>query len=287
MPKIEINRFVEPIMVEIEGAYSYIHVDIWEPKNPQKVIFLIHDLVGRSDDFIPLGPRLAAMGYRVVAIDLPGRGKSAWLELGQYTGRAYVDVFLSAMRAHWLPQASILGQGWGAMIALLLENVAKLKFSRLLLLDLPQTWSIDADSSLAIWERIIALRAAGETSFWNAVDEIVPRGLKGRSDFMKLVGERARTTDGRLGVSTDPNILQGLRDNAGAVFELENLLSKARPEIWMFQGLNSLAPFQSFKPSIEDADRLRRIRVLRATNISWHSDDLMIPVLGLFHTLGT
>ena len=87
-------------MVEIEGAYSYIHVDIWEPNDPQKVIFLIHDMFGRSDDFIPLGPKLAAMGYRVVAVDLPGRGKSAWLEQSQYTGQAFIEVLLSTMRAH-------------------------------------------------------------------------------------------------------------------------------------------------------------------------------------------
>jgi pimeloyl-ACP methyl ester carboxylesterase len=287
MLNADINCFAEPIMVEIEGAYSYIHVDIWEPSAPQKVIFLIHDMFGRGDDFIPLAPRLAAMGYRVVAIDLPGRGKSAWLEQGQYTGQAFIEVLLSAMRAHWLPDASILGQGWGAMIALLLENVAKLSFSRLLLLDLPQKWSIKTDRSAAIWERIIELRADDETSFWNAVDAIVHRGLKGRRDFMTLVGERARETSGQLGLSTDPGILNGLRDNADAVFDLEKLLSKARPEIWMFQGLRSLAPFQSFHPSFEDTDRLRRIRVLRATNISWHSDDLMAPVLGSFHTLGS
>lgn len=280
MPDLDITVFAEPMMVEIEGAYSYINVDIWEPNDPKKVIFLVHDMVGRSDDFAPLGPRLAAMGYRVVAIDLPGRGKSAWLEQDQYTGLAYVEVLLSAMRAHWLPDASILGQGWGAMVALLLESVAKLKFSKLLLLDLPRKWSIEADSSAAIWEQIIGLRASDEVSFWKAANEIVPQGLTGRGDFMTLVGERARELGGQLGLSVDPNILLGLRKNPDAVFDLAKLLLKARSDIWMFQGLRSLAPYQSFKASTKGSNRLRRIRVLRATNISWNSDDILIPVLG-------
>jgi pimeloyl-ACP methyl ester carboxylesterase len=285
MSGAEINYFVEPIMVEIAGAYSYIHVDVWEPQDPEKVIFLIHDMVGRSDDFIPLAPKLAALGYRVVAVDLPGRGKSAWLEQDQYTGQAYVQVLMSAMKMHWLSDATILGQGWGAMIAVLLESVAKLKFSKLLLLDLPQKWSIDADKSAAIWEKIIALRADDEESFWAAINQIVPRGLKGRGDFMILAGERTRKIGGQLGLSADPKIIAGLRQTPGSAFDLEKRLSKVRAEIWMFQGLRSLAPYQSFKTSIEGSNQLRRMRVLRATNISWKSDDILIPVLGAVHLI--
>ncbi|SFR33153.1 Pimeloyl-ACP methyl ester carboxylesterase [Yoonia tamlensis] len=280
MPDSDIDHFAEPIMVEIDGTFSYVHVDIWEPKEPKKVIFLIHDLVGRSDDFAPLAPRLAALGYRVVAVDLPGRGKSAWLEQDQYTGKAYVEVLLSAMRAHWLPDASILGQGWGAMIALLLETVARLRFSKLLLLDLPQKWSITADQTAALWEQIIVLRAEDETTFWKSVEEIVPRGLTGRRDFMALAGERARDFNGKFGLSADPKVFSAMRQNPDVAFDLEALLSKVRTEILMFQGLRSLAPYRSFRPSVTVAGRLRRIRVLRATNISWKSDDILMPVLG-------
>lgn len=285
MPDGDINYFAEPIMVELNGAYTYIHVVIWEPKLPRKTIFLIHDMFGSSDDFNPLGPRLAAMGYRAVAIDLPGRGKSAWLDQDQYTGLAYVEVLLSAMRAHWLPDASVLGQGWGAMIALLIENVAKLKFSNLLLLDLPKKWSIEADESAAIWEQVIVLRAEDEPSFWKEVDERVPRGLKGRSDFMKLAGERARKIDGQLGLSVDPRIVLGLHKNTVATLDLETPLRKLRTRTYMFQGLRSLAPFQSFRTSSIGSAPLTRVRVLRATNISWKSDDIMIPVLGSIHYL--
>jgi len=108
----------------------------------------------------------------------------------------------------------------------------------------------------------------------------VPKGLKGRDDFMTLAGERAREIGGKFGYTIDPKILLGLRQNTELAFDLEKVLSKVKTKTWLVQGLRSLAPYQAFRTSVQPTKALRRVRTLRATGISWSSDDILVPVLG-------
>src|SRR3954447_11390625 len=42
-----------------------------------RVVTLVHGMIGSTDEWWEVAPRLAERGYRVVAVDLPGHGSSA------------------------------------------------------------------------------------------------------------------------------------------------------------------------------------------------------------------
>src|SRR4051794_7545215 len=100
-------------------------------------VLLVHGVTSSSRTWWRVGPALAAAGYRVVAIDLPGHGRT-----GQWTGEhrfvataARVAGFVEAagLRAADL---AVIGHSWGAMTAAALP-VAGLVPRVLVLLDPP------------------------------------------------------------------------------------------------------------------------------------------------------
>lgn len=60
-----------------EGTHKVVYSD-WGQENAQ-VIMCIHGLTGNGHDFDYLAPNLVECGYRVIAIDLAGRGRSDFL----------------------------------------------------------------------------------------------------------------------------------------------------------------------------------------------------------------
>jgi pimeloyl-ACP methyl ester carboxylesterase len=265
------------MMVEIDGSFSYLHVEVWEPADPRKAIFLIHDLAGRSEDFAPLAPHLAKMGYRVVTLDLPGRGKSAWLPQADYSGAMYVEVLLAVLAEHGMTDTSILGQGWGAMIAVLVQNVSNRKFRQMYLLDLASQWSFASDQSAQLWALLSVIKAEEEKDFWTQVEQVLPPKMPGRPQMMGVIASRARLVNGQYGLSTDPAVFTNLSGIADKKFDLTATLARMHRPTWLFQGMKSLGPRKNFPI---EASHLRRTRVLRATNLLWSSEDILGPVLG-------
>lgn len=63
-----------------------------------KPIFFVHSLLSNSRDYDALGQALAQHGYKCIAIDLPGRGKSDWLGYKKlYKAKNYVPYCLAVI----------------------------------------------------------------------------------------------------------------------------------------------------------------------------------------------
>jgi len=60
-----------------EGGHKIVYSD-WGPEGAQPLI-CIHGLTGNGFDFDYIAPGLVEDGYRVIAVDLPGRGRSDFL----------------------------------------------------------------------------------------------------------------------------------------------------------------------------------------------------------------
>jgi pimeloyl-ACP methyl ester carboxylesterase len=100
-------------------------------------LLLIHGVTASAAIWWRVAPRLAATGRRVVAIDLPGHGRT-----GHWTGRhrfaetaGSVSSFVRAA-AMDRPELQVIGHSWGAMVSAALP-VAGLRPATLVLLDPP------------------------------------------------------------------------------------------------------------------------------------------------------
>ncbi len=70
-----------PDEVRALGPHGYTRIAYveWGPPEATQVVLCVHGLTRNARDFDFLAKRLAARGMRVVAPDLPGRGKSEWV----------------------------------------------------------------------------------------------------------------------------------------------------------------------------------------------------------------
>jgi len=108
----------------------------WGPADGRPLL-LIHGVTSSAANWWRLGPALAATGRRVVAVDLPGHGRTGhWQGHHRFRDNA-TDVVAFAIAAGLArPDLQVVGHSWGAMTAAALP-AAGLRPSTVVLLDPP------------------------------------------------------------------------------------------------------------------------------------------------------
>ncbi|WP_350276173.1 alpha/beta fold hydrolase [Kribbella sp. HUAS MG21] len=76
-----------------------------------RVVLLIHGMLGAATQFHQVGPALAERGYRALAVDLPGHGLAP--PAPDATMEHFVDAVLDAVDA---PPVMAIGHSLGAMV---------------------------------------------------------------------------------------------------------------------------------------------------------------------------
>jgi len=104
-------------------------------------VLALHGWMDNAASFIPLAPHLP--GLDLIALDLPGHGRSPHLPLGaEYTLHAAVHTVLDVADALGWERFSLLGHSMGAGIASLIAAACPQRMQRLVLIDglvLPET----------------------------------------------------------------------------------------------------------------------------------------------------
>lgn len=84
-------------------------------------VICLHGLTRNARDFEDLAPRLAAQGRRVLALDVRGRGGSAWDPVpGHYVSAVYAGDVLALMDAAGISRAVFIGTSMGGLITMVL-----------------------------------------------------------------------------------------------------------------------------------------------------------------------
>lgn len=87
-------------------------------------VVCLHGFTRSSKDFEEVAPRLAANGRRVLALDVRGRGRSAWDPYPEnYQSRVYARDVLTLMDLLGISRAVFIGTSMGGLIAMALAAI--------------------------------------------------------------------------------------------------------------------------------------------------------------------
>jgi len=120
-----IGGFEERIIATVDGLALYARdYPALLPETGLPVICL-HGLTRNSRDFEIVAPRIAALGRRVVAMDMRGRGKSANdPDPAHYVPAVYAQDVLKVMDALSIARAVFLGTSMGGLVTMVLATMA-------------------------------------------------------------------------------------------------------------------------------------------------------------------
>lgn len=134
------------------GKNYRLHYKLWGKNNPaSKTLVCVHGLTGNSMDFKYLGERIAEReGYRVVAIDMAGRGESAYYDDPQdYSFDQYLtdlNALLSNISCTAPASCDWLGVSMGGLLGMIICSQPNSPISKMIAVDIgPKVPQADLD----------------------------------------------------------------------------------------------------------------------------------------------
>jgi pimeloyl-ACP methyl ester carboxylesterase len=117
------------------GFYRVAYAE-WGPSDAEHTVLCVHGVSRNGRDFDFLARTLAEQGVRVVAPDLPGRGRSDWLPSSRhYTDEHYAAVVATLIARLDVAQVDWVGTSLGGYIGMLLASQPGTPIRRLVLND--------------------------------------------------------------------------------------------------------------------------------------------------------
>lgn len=128
-------RFKE-LSVLGHGGFRGLSYAEWGPRNASRTIVCVHGVSRTGRDFDVLARALAEQGARVIAPDLPGRGRSEWLASPtHYTDRAYTSAMGALIARLDVEHIDWIGTSLGGHIGMMLAAERATPIRRLVLND--------------------------------------------------------------------------------------------------------------------------------------------------------
>ena len=108
----------------------------WGPPDAEQVVVCVHGLTRNGRDFDFLARRLAAKGMRVLAPDLPGRGKSEWAPIAaDYATPLYLAAMAAVIARSGAKEVDWIGTSLGGHIGMEMAALEGAPIRRLVLND--------------------------------------------------------------------------------------------------------------------------------------------------------
>lgn len=214
---LSIGGFEERVVATVDGLALYARD--YAPLAPETgaPVICLHGLTRNSRDFEVIAPRIAALGRRVLAPDMRGRGKSANdPDPAHYVPAVYAQDVLALMDRLAIPRAVFIGTSMGGLIAMMLATSAPDRIAACVLNDVGPR--LDAAGLSRIAGYVGHVQPAPD---WNAAAEAV-RTTNGAAfpnrlddgDFWLAFARRTfrMREDGQLELDYDPHIALAFAD---------------------------------------------------------------------------
>ncbi len=181
----------------------------WGDPTAAKVAICVHGLTRQGRDFDPLALSLAQRGYRVLCPDLPGRGRSDWLDDPRdYEVQQYVVDMVMLLARSGAPEVDWIGTSLGALIGMQMASTPKSPIRRMVVNDVGPFLS---SRSLLRFGKYLWSMPKSFANFHAAEayfrEILAPYGVLGDSEWFHLTTHSiARGEDGRYRLLIDPGV---------------------------------------------------------------------------------
>lgn len=214
---VQIGGFEERVIATVDGLALYARdYPALAPVTGVPVICL-HGLTRNSRDFDVIAPRIAALGRRVIAADMRGRGKSANdPDPAHYVPAVYAQDVLKLMDTLTIPQAVFVGTSMGGIITMLLAATAPDRIAASVLNDVGPKLSVEGLGRIASYVGHVVPMANWQAAA-DAARETQREVFRDRRDDSDFWMAHARRTcreleDGRVELDYDPHIALAFAD---------------------------------------------------------------------------
>lgn len=212
-----IGGFEERVIATVDGLALYARD--YAPLLPETglPVICLHGLTRNSRDFETIAPRIAALGRRVVAPDMRGRGQSANdPDPAHYVAAVYAQDVLKLMDALAIPRAVFVGTSMGGLIMMVLATMAPDRIAASVLNDVGPKLNTSGLARIATYvgrtqpvsswpEAAEAVRAVNGSAYPERLDD---------QDFWLSFARRTfrQREDGLLETDYDPHIALAFAD---------------------------------------------------------------------------
>jgi pimeloyl-ACP methyl ester carboxylesterase len=196
------------------GPQGFLNLAYWEWEGPAgaPTVLCVHGLTRNGRDFDFLAEALSAR-FRVVCPDMPGRGRSDWLDDAAGYGFPFYLAVLGALHARLdVPGIHWVGTSMGGLIGMLFAALPKSPVRRLVLNDVGPVLSAEGLGRIGSYVgRDPAFSNRQELEAYLR-DVHAAFGPLSDAQWRHLVAHSGRTrSDGRLGLAYDPKIGEAFR----------------------------------------------------------------------------
>ncbi len=220
-------------------------------------VICIHGLTRNARDFELVAPGIAALGRRVLAVDVRGRGRSAWsIDPEEYAVPTYVEDVIALARSAGVSRAVFVGTSMGGLITMALAMTSPELVGAAVLNDIG---AVLAPEGLARIMSMVGRPVEIET--WDQAASFASH-VNGAAfpdhedaDWAAFARRVFREQDGRPVLDYDPAIATSLRLGADTptpdLWPLFEALTRDRPALLVRGGISDLL-------SAETAAEMRR-----------------------------
>jgi pimeloyl-ACP methyl ester carboxylesterase len=134
MAKLPDPRFYFIPTQTLSGHRAQIFIQEWGPPDGSP-LFCVHGLTGSSADFKFVGETLGAQHYRVIAVDMLGRGRSDFVETEDYCYRQYLHDIEFILNHLELPSVDWLGVSMGGLLGIAFAGTNPERVKKMILSD--------------------------------------------------------------------------------------------------------------------------------------------------------
>jgi pimeloyl-ACP methyl ester carboxylesterase len=239
-------------------------------------VICLHGLTRNSRDFEDVAPWIAGQGREVFALDMRGRGRSAYDPMAErYNPAVYAQDVAAFAAQQGLSKALFVGTSMGGLITLVLAAMVPVLIGGVVLNDVGPEVSAEGLARI----RSYVGKPVNPATWAEAADyarSVSGAEDAGRMDFERIARRLFRQAeDGALTLDYDPRIAEPI---------LAAPADAPQPDLWpLYQALASLGPVLVVRG--ESSDILSRPALARMAELSPQFDSVEVPGVGHAPTL--